>query len=250
MSTIGFLFGAGLYASTYLVPLFLQLVQHMSPTESGALLMPAGFMMVLIFPLSGRLADLVDLRLIMTMGVLFFALSFTLMAGAGAGTSFWTFASWVMLSRVGIGLVMPALQMGALHNIEPLKLAQASGAFSFIRQMGGVFGVNLSSVILDHRTSFHFQSLADTQRYDNAMTTSSLQLLEGYARAIGHVGVESWNMALLQLRGLVQAEALIVGFRDSFMLLASVFVIALVPVWLLRPDVKTAAAAVLPAERA
>lgn len=46
--------------------------------------------------------------------------------GAGAGTSFWTFASWVMLSRVGIGLVMPALQMGALQNIEPLKLAQAS----------------------------------------------------------------------------------------------------------------------------
>ena len=239
ISTIGFLFGAGLYASTYLVPLFLQLVQHMSPTESGALLMPAGFMMVLIFPLSGRLADSVDLRLIMTAGVVFFALSFTLMADAGAGTDFWTFASWVMLSRVGIGLVMPALQMGALQQIEAVKLTQASGAFSFIRQMGGVFGVNLSSVILDHRTSFHFQSLADTQRYDNGLTTSSLVLLEGYAKALGHVGVESWSMALAQLGMLVHAEALIVGFRDSFLLLASVFVLALFPVWLLRPRART-----------
>ncbi len=244
MSAIGFLFGAGLYASTYLVPLFLQLVQHMSPTEAGALLMPAGFVMVLIFPLSGRLADLMDLRLIMTVGVGFFAFSFSLMAGAGAGTSFWTFACWVMISRVGIGLVMPALQMGALQGIEPRHLTQASGAFSFIRQMGGVFGVNLSSVFLDHRTSFHFQALADTQRYDNGLTTSSLLMLERYATSLGHVGVESWNMALLQLGLLVQAEALIVGFRDSFMILAAVFIATLVPVWLLRSKHPTAKSAI------
>jgi EmrB/QacA subfamily drug resistance transporter len=243
MSVIGFLFGAGLYASTYLVPLFLQLVQHMSPTESGALLMPAGILMALIFPLSGRLADKLDLRLVMTAGVLFFALSFILMAGAGVGTSFWTFAGWVMISRVGIGLVMPALQMGALQGIKPQQLTQASGAFSFIRQMGGVFGVNLCSVFLDHRTSFHFQSLADTQRYDNGLTTSTLQILERHAIAIGHVGVEGWNMALLQLSMLVQAEALIVGFRDSFMILALLFVAAVIPVWLLRSKKHSLAAA-------
>jgi EmrB/QacA subfamily drug resistance transporter len=243
MSAIGFLFGAGLYASTYLVPLFLQLVQHMSPTEAGALLMPAGLVMALIFPISGRLADVMDLRLIMTSGVLFFALSFSLMAGAGAGTGFWTFAGWVIISRIGIGLVMPALQMGALQGIEAQRITQASGGFSFVRQMGGVFGVNLSSVFLDHRSSFHFQALADTQRYDNGLTLSSLRMLESYATAIGHVGVDSWNMALMQLRGLVQAEALILGFRDSFIILAAVFIATLIPVWLLRSRKHALAAA-------
>jgi len=235
MSVIGFLFGAGLFASTYLVPLFLQLVQHMSPTESGALLVPAGLVMALIFPISGRLADAIDLRLIMGAGAIFLAWSFSLMAGGSAGTSFWTFAVWVIVSRVGIGLVMPALQMGALQGIEPEKITQASGGFSFVRQMGGVFGVNLSSVFLDHRSSFHYQALADTQSYDNGLTTQSLQMMERFATAIGHVGVDSWNMALWQLRGLVQAEAMVFGFRDSFMILAVVYVVALVPVALLRP---------------
>jgi hypothetical protein len=51
---------------------------------------------------------------------------------------------------------------------------------------------------------------------------------------MGHVGVDSWNVALLQLSALVHAEALVVGFRDSFFILATVFIIALVPIWLLR----------------
>lgn len=243
MCVIGFLFGAGLYSSTYLVPLFLQLVQGMSATQSGAMLFPAGVLMALIFPLSGRLADRLDLRWIMSAGVLFFATSFAFMVSAGAGTSFWTFAVWVMISRVGIGLVMPSLQMGALLGISPNKITEASGAFSFIRQMGGVFGVNLSSVFLDHRTSFHYQALADTQRYDNGLTIDALGMLERSAEAIGYVGVEGWNMAVLQLRVMVQAEALIFGFRDSFMVLGVLFVAALIPVWSLRSRKHALAAA-------
>ena len=60
MGLNSFVFGAGLFASTYLVPLFLQLVQHLSATQAGALMIPPGIAMVLVFPYAGRVAELVD----------------------------------------------------------------------------------------------------------------------------------------------------------------------------------------------
>lgn len=234
MCLVGFVFGAGLYASTYLIPLFLQLAQRMSPTESGLLLMPAGFIMVLAFPLSGRLSDRYDRRLLISAGIVFFAAAFWLMAGADAGTSFWTFAFWVILSRIGIGLVMPALQMGALAGIEVSRINSASGSFSFVRQLGGAFGVNLSSIILEQRTALHREIFSDTQTYANGDTMELLLNLSYLTRQMGFVGTDSWNAARGLLQQMLQSQALVAGFKDSFLLLMLVFLLVLIPTWMLR----------------
>ena len=234
ISMVAFLFGAGLYASTYLVPLFLQLVQSLTPTQSGALLMPAGFLMVAIFPLAGRLSDSLDTRVLLSIGAGFLVASFWFLSGADVGTSFVTFVIWVALSRVGIGLVMPASQMTALQGMPISMLTAASGAFSFMRQLGGAFGVNLSSVVLDRRTSFHFQGLADSQSYDNLSTMETLDTLSHMTHREGLADLVSLNWATHSLQRMIEAEALTMGFRDSFLVLAGVFVLTIVPVCFLR----------------
>ena len=91
-----------------------------------------GFAMLLIFPIAGRLADRADHRILISCGIGFFALSFWLLSGADSHTGFWSIAWWIVISRIGLGLVMPALQMGALSHIEVSRLTQASGSFNFI----------------------------------------------------------------------------------------------------------------------
>ena len=49
--------GAGLFATTYLTPLYFQQAAHMSPTAAGFMLLPAGIAMALVFPLAGHLSD-------------------------------------------------------------------------------------------------------------------------------------------------------------------------------------------------
>jgi DHA2 family multidrug resistance protein len=247
MSLNGFVFGAGLFGSTYLLPLFLQLVQHLTATASGALMIPAGAVMVLIFPFAGRLADRADHRLLVGAGVLFFASSFWLLSRADANTGFWTLAWWIILSRVGIGLVMPALQMGALTGVEPARLTQASGSFSFMRQMGGAFGVNLMSVVLERRTSMHADYLASTQTFGNGDTLAVLRDLQGLAGAIGYSGVDQWNTALAFLQRMVEQQALAAGFRDGFQIVALAFLAALLPTMLLRGRKQMHAPALAPA---
>ena len=235
MAINGCVFSAGLYASTYLLPLFLQLVQHMTPTDSGAMMIPAGLVMVAIFPFAGRLADRVDARVLISTGILFFVVAFWLMRHADADTGFWTLAWWIVLSRVGIGLVMPALQMGALSHVPPERLTQASGSFNFMRQMGGAFGVNLMSVTLERRNSVHAEYLASTQTWGNSDTMDVLQTLRGLGQAIGHAGTDEWNAAIGFLQGMVQGQALQAAFSDSFVILAVAFLLTLAPTLALRP---------------
>lgn len=234
MSINGFVFGAGLYASTYLLPLFLQLVQGLTATTSGVLMIPGGFAMLLIFPIAGRLADRADHRLLISCGIGFFALSFWLLAGADADTGFWSIAWWIVISRIGLGLVMPALQMGALSHIEVSRLTQASGSFNFIRQLGGAFGVNLMSIALDRRTSVHADYMFSTQTFGNSDTLSILNQLSGFSQAMGFSGTDQWNAARAMLQQMLQHQALAAGFRDSFVIVAIAFLLTLIPTLALR----------------
>src|SRR5690606_21629308 len=72
---VSFIMGAGLFGSTYLVPLFVQTIQGFTPTEAGLLLMPSGFVLVLVFPLAGRLADRLPIGLLIGVGMAIFAYS-------------------------------------------------------------------------------------------------------------------------------------------------------------------------------
>jgi DHA2 family multidrug resistance protein len=52
-AAVGVVYGAALFGSTYLVPLFVQTIQGYTATRAGLLLMPAGLAMVLVFPIAG-----------------------------------------------------------------------------------------------------------------------------------------------------------------------------------------------------
>jgi DHA2 family multidrug resistance protein len=233
MALNGFVFGGGLFASSYLVPLFLQMVQHLSATSAGALMIPPGIAMLLLFPFAGRLADTMDHRVLIGSGILCSAVSFWLMAGADANTAFWTFVWWNVLNRIGVSLVMPAIQMGAMTHIEVSRLTQASASFNFIRQLGGAFGVNLMSVALDRSTAQHADYLLSTQTWGSGDTLQTLGLLRQLALAIGYSGTEAWNAARALLQGLVQQEALAAGFRDAFGIVVVAFLLTLIPTLML-----------------
>ena len=88
-SVVAFIFGAGIYGSTYLIPLFVQTIQGYTPTRSGLLLMPAGLILALVFPIAGP-SHRHDCRPMCTImfGLAVFALSSFLMTGVDTDTPF------------------------------------------------------------------------------------------------------------------------------------------------------------------
>jgi MFS transporter, DHA2 family, multidrug resistance protein len=231
---IACVFGAGLYGSTYLIPVFLQIVQGMTPTESGLIMMPAGIVMGVIIPFCGRMADSFDPRVLISWGALFFFLSFYLMGDADANTGFWTFAWWMCIGRIGIGLAIPSMSMGAMRSVPMEYVTQASGILNFVRQLGGAYGVNLLSMVLARRTQFHVESLYSTQREDNMATTEMLMLLQQHLTQAGIAPVEQPELALQLLAQSLHVQATVIAFKDSFLIAAVVFILMLIPTWMLK----------------
>ncbi|OAN77372.1 multidrug MFS transporter [Sulfitobacter sp. EhC04] len=230
-SVVAFIMGAGLFGSTYLLPVFVQQIQGMTPTQAGLLLMPSGFAMLLVFPIAGRLSDRVPAPIMIGFGMVVFAGSSWLMAAANVHTAFWTLAWWTILSRVGLGLVFPAISSGALKVLPPHLLGQGSGASNFVRQLGGAFGVNLLTVFIERRTIMHADAFAATQTSDNATTMELLHEVAGLLHASGLPDAQLMPAASSYLGQTVMIQSSNAAFQDGFLIVCGIFLLALVPTW-------------------
>ena len=67
------------------------------------------------------------------------------------GSSFLVLCLWACLGRFGLGLLLPALSTGSMDVLSPEELSQGAGAITFVRQLGGAFGINLLTYFLEWR---------------------------------------------------------------------------------------------------
>lgn len=141
--------GLALFGSTYLVPLFVQTALGFSATQAGLLMLPAGIVLGMTFPLAGRLADRLSARKLVIFGIALFATSAVLFASSDLELAFGWLALWTVLGRVGIGFMLPALSTGALNPLAPEQLGAGSSTINFTRQLGGAFGVNIVALTIE-----------------------------------------------------------------------------------------------------
>ena len=236
---ISMVLSVGLYGSTYVIPLFVQTVQSYSPTRSGLLMVPGGMLMMAIFPLAGRLSDMLPRYQMVLFGLFMFGISSLLMMQAHTDTPFWVFATWIMVGRVGLASMMPSLTVSAVSTLKPKLLSQGSGALNFSRNLGGAIGVNLLALTLERRTAFFSDAFAGLQTPDNAAT---LQILSQLSNLLGQLGwpFEMAPVGALYLVGRsVYSQANMMAFSDVFLLFAIVFFCTMVPAFLLRDSRKT-----------
>lgn len=236
---VAFALGAGIYGSTYIIPLFVQTIQGYTPTRSGLLLMPAGLILLLVFPIAGRLSDRIPARLPIAAGLILFGFSLWLAKAVDTNTPFWTLALWVVLGRIGLGLIMPALNAGALRALPVSLLAQGSGGVNFVRQLGGAFGVNLLAVLVERRTTFHGDALAQTITGANPAAAETLRRVSGMLQHWGNPfgnylaqPVHPGALSFLEAELIPKAQML--AYQDGFYIVAILFFLTAIPAWLMK----------------
>ena len=237
-AVVSTIMGAGLYGSTYLVPLFLQTIQELTPTASGLLMMPAGLFMAFVFLIGGELSDRFPSRVLIISGLALFALSSVLLSTVDLNTPYWSLVWWAIVGRVGLGLIFPSLNRTALSVLSFDLLAQGAGALNFLRQLGSAFGVNLIAIELERRTSFFRDVFFTTQGEVNSLameeTIRQVQLLLTPA---GLSYVEQIGVSMGYLSQAIATQAGIMGFRDSFLIVGVLFLACLIPAWFMPGDV-------------
>lgn len=154
-AVVAFIYGAGLFGSTYLLPVYMQVALEYSPSRAGLVLLPAGIALALTIAVSGRLTDRVPAHVQVSFGLALLSLSFILMAMGSQATPYLLLVSWAVLGRIGLGCILPSLSLGAMRGVDFSLIAQGTSVINFLRQLGGAIGVGLAGVGLQWRLSAH-----------------------------------------------------------------------------------------------
>ena len=152
---VAFIYGMALFGSTYLVPVFMQIGLKLPPSQAGAVLLPAGIVLAFTLPIAGRLADRYPFNYLVALGVTLLALSFCLMATVGLSTSLWVITAFAIVGRIGLGTVLPSLNLGAIRRLPMANISHGSSAINFLRQLGGAVGVSMAGIVLEWRLQVH-----------------------------------------------------------------------------------------------
>jgi predicted MFS family arabinose efflux permease len=153
--TVAFIYGMALFGSTYLVPVFMQEALHLPPSQAGAVLLPAGLVLALTIPIAGRFADRIAVSRMVSAGLVLLAASFFLMLGVDTATALALITLWAVIGRLGLGLILPSLNLGAMQGVPHVLIAQGSSTINFLRQLGGAVGIGLVGNVLEWRLRTH-----------------------------------------------------------------------------------------------
>jgi DHA2 family multidrug resistance protein len=156
---LSFVLGAGLYGSTYLLSLFLGLVQGHSPLAIGKVLIVTGISRLLMAPVAAILEVRIKPRLLTAIGFGLFGVG---VFASGFSTSATDFDAmfWPQVIR-GVTMMLcllPATRL-ALDGWPPEDIADASGLFNLMRNLGGAIGIALIDTIMEQRTPGHVAAL-------------------------------------------------------------------------------------------
>lgn len=153
-SIVAFIYGVALFGSTYLLPVFMQLGLGLSASYVGTILLPAGLVLAVCIAVVGRLADRQPTHRLVSIGLVLLAASFALMTTIRLEHPeriVPLLVVWAILGRIGLGFILPSLNIGAMRGLERHHIPQGSSVINFLRMLGGAAGVSLCGIVLEWR---------------------------------------------------------------------------------------------------
>jgi DHA2 family multidrug resistance protein len=230
-----FLLGVALYGSVYILPVYLSRIQGYNSEQIGMVLAWTGLPQLLLIPWVPRLMKRFDPRLIIGIG-------FTLFAASNFMNIYMTndYATdqlfWPNIVRaLGQALVMAPLSAVATAGIEAENAGSASGLFNMMRNLGGAVGIALLQTLLTKREQYHSNVLMQSVSLLEQATRTRIEQLTQYFMNHGVVDhAEASHRAVIAIGHIVQKQAFILAFSDTFYLLGAALIVALMAALLLR----------------
>lgn len=226
VSLVGFVFGMGMFASFYLMPLFLRTAQGFTGTKTGGLLLLSELVTFMIFPIAGWLIQRVNPVYPVAVGMALFGASSLALTQIDVDSSPWFLIGWIAVGRVGLGLAITALNAAALQGLHRDLISYGAGTMNFIRMMGGAIGVNAIAIVLDTRASFYTDHFTSTQVSMDGPTQTVISSVVNVLAQQGASSAERAPYAMIYLGDMITARSHALSFQDAYLMLAVAFFLA------------------------
>jgi MFS transporter, DHA2 family, multidrug resistance protein len=217
--------------------------------QAGAVFLPVGLIQAFISPLAGLTADKINPKIPAIIGISLMALSMYLNSFQSLFSEHLQIMIPLIIRGIGMGLMFTPLSTISLAEIPREKMAQASGLFNVVRQIGGSFGVAILSTILTQRTTFH------SSIYSQSIPKTSLafkRTIQGFQSFIQHAGggpiyslsLPIYNVTLKaesMIGQYLAKQAFVHAVNDVFLVTTCITTVGLIPILLLKSPKKNKA---------
>jgi EmrB/QacA subfamily drug resistance transporter len=137
-----FLLNGSLTGAVFFTAQFQQVSLGQAAFAAGLRLLPWGVVPLLLAPWSGRLADRIGERPLVATGLLMQAAGLAWMSAIAApGLDYLVMLAPMIVVGFGFTLALPAVTRAVVGSVPATAIGTASGVFTTMRQLGGVFGV-------------------------------------------------------------------------------------------------------------
>jgi DHA2 family multidrug resistance protein len=233
-----FLLGIALYGSVFILPVYLARVQGYNSEQIGMVLAWTGLPQLLLIPLVPQLLKRVDPRIVIGIGFALFAASNFMNIHMTNDYAADQLLLPNVVRAVGQALCFAPLSAVATAGVEAANAGSASALFNMTRNLGGAIGIAALQTLLTKREQYHSNVLMQSVSMFEQATRSRIELLTQYFVNHGVIDrVDAVHRAYVAISHVVQKQAYILAFSDTFYTLGAALIVALLAGLLLRkPD--------------
>jgi DHA2 family multidrug resistance protein len=237
-----FMLGFALMGTTVVLPLFVQTLLGFTAEQAGMVLSPGGFAVMFMMPVVGALSGRIDARLLITAGLIGTAIAMFHMSGFDLNVDFSTLAWARVYQSLGIALLFIPINTAAYQGVPADKNAKASAIINMMRNIGGSVGIAILDTYIARREQANQVTLIRHVTPYSPQTDRVLSHLEQAFVAAHSSAVGALHQAQAELYAIVQQQAAVLSYIQSFWLVGAVLVAMIPLVLLLRKPVPGAAA--------
>jgi DHA2 family multidrug resistance protein len=223
----GGVLGICLYATVFVLPVYLQNLQGFTAEQTGFVILPGALASAFTMAVMGRTTGKFDPRLSILAGVAIFTLSmwkhghFT--TDSGMSDFFWP----LIFRGVGLGLIFVPLTNLALADLPMDRIPNGTGLFNLMRQLGGSVGIAISATLVQRFTAINRAELITNVTQYSPIARARLDGITAMLLSQGTPSGLVQSKALAVVNAQVTKQAMMLSFEHLFLLFGAAFVLSL-----------------------
>jgi len=230
---LSFILGAGLFGSTYLMPFFLGLVREHDALRIGEIMLVTGIAQLLIAPVAVYLEQRIGARTLTVFGFGLFAIGLLMSTNQTPETDYAEmFWPQVVRGVASMFCLLPPTRM-ALGRLAPELVADGSGLFNLMRNLGGAIGLALVDTIIFTQTPVYASDIASKLRAGDIATAVRIGIPRD--EFVEQIGTPPDEFVEEMIRPVIEQHALADAINDAWLFIGLTTAIALLLVFLVRP---------------
>jgi DHA2 family multidrug resistance protein len=222
----GGMLGVCLYATIFVLPVYLQALQGFTANQTGLVILPGALASAVTMGVMSRQVGRFDARISIVIGVSIFMVAMWQMSHFTTQSGQPDFIWPMILRGVGLGLIFVPLTNLALADLPMDKIPNGTGLFNLLRQLGGSIGIAASATLLTHFQATNHALIAEHVTRFDPLTRERLAAMTNLLIGRGELPALAERHAIALLDGQVTRQALMLSFERLFLLFGLGFAVA------------------------